>query len=827
MPNQVSAQSGAKTLAAETDATSSERTDLFISGIYPHLTTYGIYSQNGAHDKPRHNECGIGAVVPWAGKLWMVNYAPHMPRGSEHKLFSIDPDLSQPLTIHPESVGGTPAGRMIHAESRQLLIGHHLIDASGKIRTIQPSEMPMRVTAIARHLQDPANMVYYIDMEGAIWEANVHTLKITRLFNKPVPGWHAKGGYTSQGRLVISNNGELAVGDYRELLVGGKAQGEERGVLAEWDGKEWRIVERHQYTDVTGPHSIAGGSDGNDPLWAIGWDRRSLRLKVLDQGQWHTFLLPKAAYCNDAEHGWYTEWPRIRPISRDRWMLDMHGMFFDFPTTFSKANSAGITSIGSHLRYIPDFCEWNGKLVLASNDTSIQENPMAGQPQSNLWFGNPEELKQWGPATAYGGLWIEDTVRGNEPSDPFLVAGFDRRVLHLNASPTGAHSKVDKAANRELDVAEAVTFVLQVDQQGDGTWTEYQRLTVKPNQGSYFIFPEDFSAVWLRLVTDRDCTATAFLHQQTKRFQDGSSPENQSLFAGLADVEAQEVFSTLHYPAKHNRNLQVITHANKLTNGEQCYEFTKAQFNFEPAESDPNLKKLLEVKSDFSVDAASVIIKHGKQTLRLPKGHERFSLPFESGWPRGLREVISERGLANLHGTFYEVPLVVNGQPPAWNLMRPVSSHRKQITDFSTWNGLLVLGGVRVDAKNDGHVFIDHKLQTGLWFGGIDDLWKLGKPVGDGGPWLKTHAMPGIPSDPYLMTGYDRKTVRLSHESDSAVTIRLEVDVTGSGVWLPYQSFSVPSGETLTHVFSVGYSANWIRAVAESETSATVQFEYR
>ena len=89
------------------------RTDLFISGVYPHLTTYGIYSQNGAHNKLGHNECGIGAIVPWAGKLWMVNYAPHMPRGSEHKLFSISPDLRLPLTIHAESVGGTPAGRMI------------------------------------------------------------------------------------------------------------------------------------------------------------------------------------------------------------------------------------------------------------------------------------------------------------------------------------------------------------------------------------------------------------------------------------------------------------------------------------------------------------------------------------------------------------------------------------------------------------------------------------------------------------------------------------------------------------------------------------------
>ncbi len=81
------------------------RTDIQISGVYPHLTTYGIYSQNGAHYKGGHRECGIGAIVPWAGKLWMVNYAPHQPKGSEHKLYSVDPDLNKPMTVHPESVG--------------------------------------------------------------------------------------------------------------------------------------------------------------------------------------------------------------------------------------------------------------------------------------------------------------------------------------------------------------------------------------------------------------------------------------------------------------------------------------------------------------------------------------------------------------------------------------------------------------------------------------------------------------------------------------------------------------------------------------------------
>ncbi len=62
----------------------------------------------------------------------------------------------------------------------------------------------------------------------------------------------------------------------------------------------------------------------------------------------------------------------------------------------------------------------------------------------------------------------------------------------------------------------------------------------------------------------------------------------------------------------------------------------------------------------------------------------------------------------------------------------------------------------------------------GLWFGAIDDLWKLGKPVGEGGVWKNTNVKAGEPSLPCLMTGYDRKKVMLT--ADRNVLIRLEVD---------------------------------------------------
>src|SRR5437867_9157383 len=84
------------------------------SGIYPHLAMFN-----------NEGECGTGAVVPWADRLWAITYAPHMPKGSSDKLYEITPALEQ--IIRPESVGGTPANRMIHRESQQLFIGPYVI----------------------------------------------------------------------------------------------------------------------------------------------------------------------------------------------------------------------------------------------------------------------------------------------------------------------------------------------------------------------------------------------------------------------------------------------------------------------------------------------------------------------------------------------------------------------------------------------------------------------------------------------------------------------------------------------------------------------------
>jgi len=111
-----------------------------------------------------------------------------------------------------------------------------------------------------------------------------------------------------------------------------------------------------------------------------------------------------------------------------------------------------------------------------------------------------------------------------------------------------------------------------------------------------------------------------------------------------------------------------------------------------------------------------------------------------------------------------------------------------------------------------------------LWFGAVYDIWKLGQPVGHGGPWKNTDVKAGKFSLPYLMTGYDKKKVELNSNKD--VTISLEVNFDPNG-WHLYKTFDVAAGRTVVHRFPDGYSARWIRAIADKDTKATVQFLYR
>jgi hypothetical protein len=767
-----------------------------ISGVYPHLAVTG------------GDECGIGTLVPWAGKLWFSTYG----SGGGGNLYSVDENLK--LEVRERRLHGL-GDRMIHRESAQLFIASCVVDAKGEVR--RTTETNFRGTAAARHLADPAGKIYILGMDGALAEVNVHTLQGTRLGRRSgnakgaIPGGHGKGGYSGYGWLFYAGNGG--------------------GGLNRWDGNPdhpWERIAPEQYTDITSPGGLYGARDG-DPIWTMGWDRRSVIVKAFDGAAllgespvaaWHTYRLPKASYTHDSGHGWFTEWPRIREAQPGRFILDHHGMFYDFPKDFRPGRTGGLRPIATRLRMVSDWCLWNGRLVMAHDDASaLGSGGLCAQSQSNLWFGAPEDLGSFGKPAGWGGPWVGDAVRAGEPSDPMLIHGFEKRVLHL------AH-----------DSSQDVTFTLEVDRDGTGAWTKYERVQVPAGGYAWHIFPADLRAEWVRLKADRDCSATAYFH-----FSSDGGPadgkDRSEIFSSLAIAGEDRLRSDgglMHQPVALRGESPRATREASPRLDFLAREIAPQGAVREAGHYEVGTDMTFARVSDASATAALLqkrpkIVPAGESPV--PAGYVLPRIEAESpydaaaakGWKaRTQRSVITERNLANWQGLFYEVPFV-GGMIRA----RPIAAHGRMISDYCCWAGLLVLAGTRPDAEPDGHFFKSADGRTGLWFGKIDDLWHLGKPRGVGGPWRNTAVQADRPSPAYLMTGFDRKTLDLSHDAKRDVTFSIEVDFLATGKWYRYAAVQVPPGKTVRHEFPDGYSAHWVRLIADADCAATAWFIYQ
>ena len=532
-----------------------------ISGIYPKLAFYN-----------NEGECGTGAVVPWAGSLWAITYGPHLPFGSSDKLYQITPDKK--MTVRSESIGGTPANRLIHKESNQLNIGPYFINESGDVRVLPWQEAPGRYTGSARHLTDPANKIYIGTMEEGFYEVDVNTLKAKELYKdsneawrlyrkdskntpKPVellPGAHGKGLYSGQGVMVFSNNGEnsAAAMKYFDALSGS---------LSEWDGKDWKVVRRNQFVELTGPGGIYGNTNPEtDPIWATGWDHKSVLLGVRDsQKGWTFYRLPKASHSYDGAHGWNTEWPRIRNVGTDDqpdYLMTMHGLFWRFPKLFTADNSAGIRPRSSYLKVIGDFARWNDELVFGCDDSAQKEflnkrkakgnieGP--GQSNSNLWFTSLTKPDELGPATVDGAIWEKEDVQANVYSDPYMFAGWEQRCCWL-----------------QNDGKQDITFTFEIDQKGNNVWKELTAVQVEAGQSAYLPFTAKEQGEWIRVKIDKESNVSVSFVYTTV---DTRSSASSSIFNGLSKVSEENTLGGLLYGLGKNRRAIGVL-ASNIENG--------------------------------------------------------------------------------------------------------------------------------------------------------------------------------------------------------------------------------------------------------------------
>lgn len=781
-----------------------------VNGIYPHLAQFN-----------NEGECGTGAVVAWAGKLWSISYGPHLPYGSSDRLYEIHPDLSR--TVRSESVGGTHANRMIHKESNQLFIGYHVIDQKGTVRTIDPNKMPGRLTGMARSVNDPVNKIVYATMEEGFYEVDVHTLDIKMLFKDGnqmrkegsnthesplLPGVHGKGFYSGQGVYVYSNNGE----------AGAKARVDptiEAGSLSEWDGKNWRLIRRNQFVEVTGPGGIYGNPDPlNDPIWATGWDHRSAMVGVRYQGKWNFYRLPKASNSYDGAHGWNTEWPRIRNIGtsdRPDLLMTLHGMFWKFPAAFKPGSTKGIRARSSYLKVIGDFERWNDKIVFGCDDATKSEFlsnrpdkagiPGAGQSNSNLWFTNLSLPDVNAPIDAYGSIYQIDSVKANRPSEPYLFAGWSNRMVWM-----------------KNHAAENNTLVLEVDLEGNGKWTAIKTLELKPGSSTQVSFASFQAGEWIRVRTSNNgiiSFSLAYTDPKNKKQAD------VNLFKGFSAMGKLHPEGSIMYALATSRKLGLVSESGKYYEMDSTMQLRSV----DNQESKNWMMKNISIPAPrIKADQGSYLVIDTKgRRWRLPFGNDGFTSLMEQQKMRVVREVVTERDLLHLGGTFYELPAE---NADGYAKLKPIATHGLLMNDFASYRGLLLISGANTSETDSKRIFKSDDGKVAVWAGTVDELWKLGSPKGKGGPWSTAKVEAGQVSDPYLMGGYGQRTLHITNHGHQKISILLQVDPTGTGEWFDAKGFDIAPNKTLTYLFPESLQGKWLRFKSTSNAFVTTFLEY-
>ncbi|XP_041350919.1 uncharacterized protein LOC121369905 [Gigantopelta aegis] len=469
-----------------------------VAGIFPNLTAT-------ADSEATRSESGIGALMPWADRLYMVSYLSVPNAGNGTGLYEIDSSMTMKKIASHRS---TYANRIIHRQSNRIVIGPYTVDTQRRVGVFQDL-LQVRVAATAEHLNEPETKVYMLGMDGPLWECDVYNLTCKQLFDlvqvldiNTTAGEqpHFKAAHTMNGRLVVTSN------TFEEADFTGSQHG---GRLAEWEGPghNWTILERTAFVEVTGRRNFG------KVIYAVGWDYRSVILKVFvgdtrQDRKWQTYRLPKASHAYD--HLWQTEWPRIREVETERYLMDAHGMFYELSPLGWAGSTWGLRPVCQHLRMIPDYTSFRGMLVLGGNQVSsiMDNNVVTGQAQSGLWFGKTDDLWSFGKPQGWGAVWRRDLVDVGTLSDPYLMTGFDKKVLFITVHDGGYQC----------------SFFIQVDVTGAADhlamehWITIKTITFSSSsaiheQSAFYVFPEGFSAHWVRLESPEYAgTVTAYFH---------------------------------------------------------------------------------------------------------------------------------------------------------------------------------------------------------------------------------------------------------------------------------------------------------------------------
>ena len=452
-------------------------TNLIPERRYIGIAADKLGSDGGVQPGARRTEAGIGAMMPWADKLWFVNYPDGYPDGEGMGLWSMGNDQVPTLVAEGNYCD---AGRIIYSDI--LFIGHWAITTAGVVTAISGFAATDRIAAYAKS----GGGLYALTMGGVIYSVNASTLVAT-VANSNIESSLSISGQ-AHGKAFWGHSDGIHYFAALNMEDG-------NGRLAAWNKNTntWTNLDANNGSWI----EIGGCYEFNQHVFAFGHDDLSGLMWVFDgqtYGPPKKFRLPLAS--DQMKAGYQQEWMRLRAVETERNLLDHHGMWYQLSPVLT-GTDVGTTDfprmepIARHMRTIPDFTNWNGRFVLGGNETSPQFGnmwPNTGQPQSGLMFLALDDIWGWGKPVGNGFWYRNASVSSGDVAWPMLMRGFDKKSLHLHNS-----------TSTSIDVR------VQVYTNGSTAYP-YDVITVAPHSYVHHEIPPAFTADWITIVPLSACT---------------------------------------------------------------------------------------------------------------------------------------------------------------------------------------------------------------------------------------------------------------------------------------------------------------------------------
>ena len=302
------------------------------------------------------SEVGIGALMPWADRLYFTTYLADSAVGSGGVLGYIDVNGGETVV---DTHNSCHTGRLVHYETNTLCLGEYLIALDGTVRKVAVLAQK-RVTAWARHLTSPATKVYACSMGSSsapalLWEVDIASGVGTQVANIStglgLTTAHFKAMWT------VYSNADLAGSLYANtrLLLASNVQAKpgddaNSGILCTWDGTTFTSRDRSSFIEVAGNYEPGSGM----MAFAVGMDHKSPFLMLPHSsvgGTYRKFRFP--AGTNTQDYYITQEWMRIRPVQTERFMMNAYGTWFQLSPWLRYSSAAGVQNYGSPNTHYP------------------------------------------------------------------------------------------------------------------------------------------------------------------------------------------------------------------------------------------------------------------------------------------------------------------------------------------------------------------------------------------------------------------------------------------------------------------------------------------